>query len=188
MTAAAEGGWDFDEFLDEFRPPEQPVSVTTRGDLIGELHRLEGELAAAQDAAAGEGIDDPSGALDIASKIMDLRERVRASERTFTVRSIGEQAWSDLVADHPPTKDDRERRLPWHPATFWPAAIAASCIQPKLTVEQVGKMLTRLSSGQMSKLTGAVLAVNGGGDDIPKSDAGFVLRRGSKRSSNTASL
>ena len=184
---ASGGGWDVDDFIADYRPPQQPVSITTRGDLLGELARLEEQLKAAGDtSAASDDLSEGGEAVDVAERILDVRDQVRKSEREFLIRSVGEEAWSDLIAEHPPTKEDREQRMPWHPATFWPAAIAASCVQPALTVDQVGKLLTVLSSGQMRKLTDAVLYVNGGSDDIPKSAAGFVARRASKRSSTTA--
>lgn len=179
--------WSLDEFLADYRPLQRVVPITTRGDLIGQLEQLEDELEAAQEAEGDGGLGEPADVLTIARKIASVREQVRATERDFIVVSMGDRAWSDLIAKHPPDKDDPETRMfPWNPETFYAEAMALSIEQPSMTVDQVEKLLERLAPGQTKRLVNAVLAVNGGGGDLPKSEASSVLRQASKRKSGTA--
>ena len=173
--------WNVDDFLTEYRPPEQVVQITMRGDLLGRLSSLEDELIDAkqqEESPMSLSIDDSLDAYNIAQEIQRLREQVRQSMRAFRVVSMGDGPWSDLIAKHPPRDDDRG---PFHPDTFWPAATAASVVDPEMTEAQARKLLETLSSGQARKLLDAVTLANNGDDDLPKSVSGSVLRQHSKQ-------
>lgn len=192
--AESNGTWSVDEFLADYRPVTKAVRICARGDLLAELERLESELAAARERdQASDSLAEGGEAIAVAHKIAELQGEVRAHEREFVVQSIGDRAWSDLVAEHPPKKErnkskpDRSREMPWDPEAFIPAALAASCVTPKLSIAQANKLIDRLSGGQLRKLIDAVILVNGGSDDIPKSAAGFVLQRSSEPNSRIAS-
>lgn len=179
--------WSIDDFLADYRPLEKVVPITMRGDLIGRLTELEERLAAARDASDDGGLGDGSEAIAVAREIGDLREQVRDTSRPFRVVSIGDRAWSDIIAKHPPDKDSRKEGLPWNPETFYADALSASIAEPQMSPEQADKLLETLSAGQIRKLVGALLEVNGGGDDVPKSDASFVLRQASEPKQSTSS-
>ena len=177
--------WNVDDFLTEYRPPEQVVHITTRGDLFGRLASLEEELESAQqqDGASSSLTDEPT-ALRIAEEIQSVRAEVRDSMREFRVVAIGDSRWSDLVAKHPPGEDDRV----FNPDTFWPEAVSVAVTSPQISVAQATKLLEVLSSGQTRKLLDAVMLANQGDDDLPKSSSGSVLRQHSKTKRSTFAL
>lgn len=185
-----EGDWSIEEFLDGYEPPEETVPIPMAGKLIGQLTELEEELEAAQ-RQQSDSIDGGSDVLAIAQKIVDVQEQVKASERKFHLRAIDDWAWGELVDAHPPTDEYRAKQpgAQWNPETFAPAAIAATCVTPKMTPAQVERLLKTIAPRHVRRLFDATLVLNAGrGDDIPKSGAASVLRRASERSSTTAGL
>lgn len=181
--------WDINDFLSSYRPPEQIVSITVRGDLLGDLSRLEDELSRLREAQSdGNASLSDSDVIATAEKITALRHEVRASSREFRITSIGDRAWADLMVKHPPSDSDKEEGMPWNVETFYADALSQSLADPRLTVAEADKLLEVLSATQVRKLVGAMLNVNGGPDDeLPKSDAPFVLRQLSEDKQTTSS-
>ena len=66
-------------------------------------------------------------------------------------------------------------------------ALAAAIVEPPVDRSQIDKLLDALSPGQVRKLVGALIEVNGGGDDLPKSAAPSVLRQASVPKRRTSS-
>jgi hypothetical protein len=54
----------------------------------------------------------------------------------ITMTSISAHEYDDLMAEHPPTKAQKEEGSSYNPDTFAPALIAAVVSEPKLTIEQ----------------------------------------------------
>lgn len=164
------------------------MSVTVRGDLLGELSRLEDELARLREARDdGDTSLDDDDLIATAEKITDLRRQVRASSREFRIVSIGDRAWSDLMIKHPPRPEDKKEGLPWNIETFYQEALSQCIAEPKLTVADADKLMEVLSASQVRNLVGALLDVNGGAtDELPKSSAPFVLRQLSEQKPTTA--
>lgn len=139
-----------DEFLDEFQPRRIAVPICKRGDLIARHERLERELA-----SGGEGLASPK-----LAELRDLESEIAASSQMFEFVGVTRRAWSDLMAKHPPAKEDARRGLDFDPNTFPQAAIAATCTDPGITPEQSEKLLDVLPQGEWDKLWGAVLTCN----------------------------
>jgi hypothetical protein len=101
-----------------------------------ELMTIEGGLDAERAASTA----DARAAVDAAE------QAVRESAQLFVFRSPGRKAFEDLIAEHPPTDDDHddarkttgrpEALARWHSDTFTPALLAATCVDPKLTVDE----------------------------------------------------
>ena len=182
---AGDGAWSIDDFLSDFQAPAAVVHLTARGDLLARHSDLKVRWEAARDLETG-GIDD-FGASELETELRQVEQELRGSLRKFTIRAVGDQAWSDLIAAHPPTdKDKADNRFAWcHPDTFWPAAYTLSIVDPAVSVAAAEKMVAQIDAGQMSKLRNAILEVNGGGADIPKSVASSASRRDSKPNSPT---
>ena len=184
--------WSFDEFLSGFRPREKRVPITMRGDLLSRLDVLERELEDVERTTeANDSLDGPTGlrsAVEIAQEIIEVRDEVKASSRDFVVVAIGDRRWSDLIIAHKPTGEDKKVGMPWDPQSFYPAALAQCITQPAMSADQCDKLLDMLAAGQVLELVNAMLDVNGGGDDLPKSAALSVLRRFSEQKPTTSSL
>lgn len=170
-----------DELLAQAKPRRETVKLFLRGDLVAERDRLDAELRAeraGEDSLAGAS----SRVRDLAERVEALEEEMRRGEATFVVQAVGRKAWTDLLAKHPPTKEQRElfgRAIDNNPETFPAAAIVACLVEPTgVTGEQVARLEDTLSVGQWDELYLAVLRVNGGVDAPGESAAASaVLRR-----------
>lgn len=159
--------------------------VLLRQDLLDRHEALTAELTRAVEsdsaAKAGEGMDD-AGVLTapaIAQKIVDLEAEIDEAKRPFVFHKVGHRAWRDLLADHPPTKEQKAdyRGIDHNPETFPAAAIAASCASPKMTLEQVLQFEQVMSEAQWAVLWAKCLEANAGNSDTPKSTlAGAIAR------------
>ena len=82
----------------------------------------------------------------------------------------GDGSYAVLKAEHPPTDADNARvqetsgdpkaKALWHRATFGPALVAASLIDPEINPEQAVELATDLNEGEWNGLFAAALDVN----------------------------
>lgn len=63
-------------------------------------------------------------------------------ELTLALTALSAKAYDDLLAAHPPTKEQKAEGEGYNPDTFAPAVIAAVVTEPKLTVEQATEIWT----------------------------------------------
>jgi hypothetical protein len=173
---------NIDDVLARTRPARRSVDICLDGSLRGRLEDLQARWRAAVDYDREH--NEPDTAPAIAAQIAALRDEVDAATVTFTVEAIGAAPWRRLVAEHPPPTDDLEGWR-WNLETFPPAAVAASCIDPKMSEDQAAELAERLSDAQWGKLFGAVLSVNVA-DDIPLFAAGIDAPPTSEQNSTTA--
>lgn len=175
----------FADWLNESTPDRREVTVCFDRRLLSAFSALQERIAANQAASADEpqmlgGSDDPD-----EIELEQLRAEVAEKSHVLVFEGIGWQAWRDLLAAHPPKKDQHEifakavqlafmphslLNLGFHAETFVPAAIAASCVDPGITAEEAAEMLRNSPPGVIERIWTAVLGVNLAGDDDP-----FVL-------------
>lgn len=156
--------------------PETTVEVRLLldPDAAAQHQKLELELADALSNPTGSLADRGPG--DIADDIRNLMES--ASPTVFVFKTVGARQWSQLIAKHPPSKADRERYRDVAD-TFWPDAMAASCVEPEgATRDGFVKLWERLSDGQWERLRSACREANVGLFDISPSSAASVLLNG----------
>ena len=100
----------------------------------------------------------------------------------FTLRALKRSEYRALLDEHPPSREGAD----WDADTFPPALLAASAIDPVLTVEQATEMWTEWEAGEMGRLFLSCWQLNeqtaGVGFTVP----GSVKTRGSGQKSNTA--
>lgn len=102
-------------------------------------------------------------------------ERLRASTVEMTFQSLGRRAYDELVEAHPPTDAQKEEAreqakrdgqdpdtvyLPYDVEEFPIQLIAASCIEPQMTVPQVRELWDEWSTTDLTTLFMAALEVN----------------------------
>jgi hypothetical protein len=163
------------------------VRLLLRQDLLARHDELERELDA---AVQGDGLENrhPQ-APNVSQQLVDLEAEIDAAKVTFKFQSIGHRAWADLMAAHPPTKEQLKafNRIDHNPETFPLAAIAASCVEPAMTVDDVGRLERALNDTQFNLLLVRCVEANTGGIDTPKSAvASGIARLVNGRSANTA--
>jgi hypothetical protein len=175
---------DIDELLDEITPIERTVAVCLRGDLVAEMELLETELAQAR--TTDMLTNEPDRAPVIAQSIEDVQQQIVAATRTFRFRALPGRDWADLIAQYPPSKDQRTDGWDYDPATFPVYAVAACAVDPVMTPTKAQQLYGKISTGQWTKLWRAVMAANAGEDRLPKSVAATVSLPPSEPSSTTA--
>lgn len=176
--------WTLDDFAKAHKPARATARVCLRQDLWERHAALDAELAQAIRDDTSENRDPQAPA--VAKAIEELEAEIAASEQSFTFASIGKQAWTKLLALHLPSDEQREQGLDHDPATFPAAAVAASAVEPTMSVETAQAMDKALNIAQWNRLWSAVLTANLGGGESPKSAMATVVRQRLVPSSTTA--
>ncbi|MGW7359473.1 hypothetical protein ACWGI0_23275 [Streptomyces sp. NPDC054802] len=153
---------DIKDVLKKVRPRELTVPVCLAGDLAAEVERLEAKLSSLSEWRP-DSIADQNPGIEIAEKIASARREMQESEVEFTFRALGAEAWSDLVAMHPGKTDEEA----WDVDTLQPALVAASCVDPVMTREQLDELFEGLNLGQRQQLLDAAWQVNGEATSVP---------------------
>ncbi|MFE4697291.1 hypothetical protein ACFRIC_09375 [Streptomyces sp. NPDC056738] len=161
----------FEEILARAKPREKTVMVCLAGDLAGEAERLQDELSRVSEDWEPEDLTDVHPGRAIAEQLKTVLAQARASEEPFTFRYIGDRAYSDLVAAHP---SDSPQEM-FDSVTFPRALVAASCVQPKMTEEQVVELFEVINEGEIKKMFDAAWDVHNASDVIPFSVAASAL-------------
>ncbi|MGW1134555.1 hypothetical protein [Streptomyces griseoluteus] len=167
-------GQSIEAILKRAKPRERTVMVCLRGDLAGQVERLAEELAQVSEDWQPSDLAEAHPAREIADKLKKAREQARASETPFTLRYIGDRAYSDLLAAHP-SKDDGQL---FDPETFPRALAVASCVDPVMDAEQAKALFEVLNQGEIQKLVNAAWDVHTSSDLAPFSLAASALLAG----------
>lgn len=180
-----------DDVLAAAKPRTETIRLLFDSDLAARHEAASAALAVAQ----GDGTSEAR-LLAIADDVLAVEAEIRAAEVEVVVQSIGKHAWSELLADHPPTLEHRSmygRRLDHNPETFPYVAIAASVIEPEgMTDEKARALEEVVSVHEWDLLWGAVLKVNVGarspGESVAASALAKRLRPSSEQREHTAPL
>lgn len=168
----------FSEWLSEATPDRQEVTVCFDRRLLSSLAKARADL---DDIPKTDTLGDD--ALRAArDTVADLEAQVAAATHALVFEGIGWAAWRDLLAKHPPHKDQAETFLKavqlgfmphsivnvgYHAETFIPAAIAASCTEPGISTHEAQEMLRFSPPGVIERVWTAVLEVNLAGNSDP---------------------
>ncbi|MFE7954375.1 hypothetical protein [Streptomyces sp. NPDC057413] len=163
-----------EDILKQARPRERTVMVCIRGDLAGEADRLSEELSKVNQDWQPTDLTEEHPGRQIAAKLAELREQIKAAEVPFTLRYIGDRAYSDLLAAHPSDNDDQL----FNDATFPRALIAASCVDPVMSEDQVADLFEVINEGEIKKVFDAAWDVHHSADVVPFSLAASALLAG----------
>ena len=156
---------DIEALLKRAKPRETTVAVYLAGDLVADIERLERQLADAGGTQwQADSLASKNPAVVIADKIEAARKRLKASEEEFRFRALSDDQWSDLLAAHPPK--DPEKNL-FDPDTFPRALIAACCIDPVMSPEQVDRLFAVLNQAQRNEIFDGAYGVNTEGTAVP---------------------
>jgi hypothetical protein len=171
------------EWLAEATAERREVPVCFDRRLLGELARARAEL---EDLPREEGTNRKTDRHDeLEAEVAALEEQVKAKTRKLVFEGIGWGPWRRLLSDHPPQADQAEvfkkaveyRHLPHeltslavNSETFWPAAIARCCVDPRITPEEATRLFDEPPPGVIDRIVAAVMEVNTAGGRDP-----FVL-------------
>ena len=160
-----------DDIIKQATPRERTVQVCIRGDLAGEAERLAAEVAKVSEDWEPSDLAEEHPGRALAAQLKEVREQARAAEVPFTLRYIGDKAYSDLLAAHP-SSDANEL---FDSVAFPKALIAACCVDPVMTVDQATELFEKLNQGEIKKLFDAAWDVHNSSELIPFSLAASAL-------------
>lgn len=186
MTDAIAQVLDAAEIDERWQPTRTRTTICLDTNLVIEIERLEAQIKDLTENRDGSAAD-PVGPL--AEQVLEKRQQAKASEVEFVFKSIGGLAGRELVRDHPPTKEQKDKlgegeSLPWNPETYPPALLAASCESVRNgTVAWWTKKLDEWGDGQIARLWRSALAAQQGANDVPKAAHAFAATRSRSASS-----
>lgn len=141
-----------DPFANAKKKPER-VRLLLAGDMLDEHADLERQLADAADDARTL----------VAEQIVELEKRMVDAEIEFVFEPIGRGRWRKLIADHPPTDDEKAEGRIWNGDTFPIAAMLASMREPRVAPDEFQALYDDvLTEEQFSSLWLVCLTANGG--------------------------
>ncbi|MFI5769656.1 hypothetical protein ACIA74_14055 [Streptomyces sp. NPDC051658] len=162
---------DIKALLARAKPRERTVKIMLDGEAAGEIERLEAELLETAEDWQPTDLTEQHPGRVIAGQIAELREKARASEAAFRFRYIGDEAYSSLLAAHP-SKDPEEG---FDSVTFPRGLIAASCIEPVMSDDDVKDLFEVITQGQIKALFDAAWDVHNSSGLVPFSLAASAL-------------
>lgn len=177
----------FDDVLAGSSARNRSIKVCLRGDLLAEIERLTAELPHVQLADSTE--NRPAEAPALAKRIVELTEEAQAAKVEFVFEPLGRRAWRDLVAEHPPTDEQKAAGGDFDTETLPAVAMGKSCVSPKGATEAKFRKLAdgkAITDAQWNLLWATCWAANTGGEDgadIPLSGRAYALARGTETSS-----
>lgn len=156
---------DITDILKRAKQRETTVQIYLAGDVLAEIERLERKLSDSNaDTWKAASLASKNPAAKIAEQIAAARKRLQDSEVEFLFRAMPDQAWSDLLAAHPPQDADRQQ---FDVKTFPRALIAACCVDPVMAPEQVDELFGVINQAQRNALFNGAFEANTEGTDVP---------------------
>lgn len=141
------------------------VRLVLDGDLLDRQLQLNEQLAAAE--------DDSDAALAVAREIVELEAEIDEAGVEFVFRGMGRGRWRKLLAEHPPTDEQKTLGAEFDVDTFPFHAMAACLVEPALTVDDLQALeedaLDEVSFGQL--WAACLKACLGSGANHPSSAA-----------------
>lgn len=183
----------FEQWKSEYTAKKVDVAVCFDAELVDRLSKAESALAeyvaARGSGEAGEGkshsmLGDPQRE-QLQATVDELRNEADGKTHFLTFVAIGGRAWRELLAQHPPTREQSLKHgmsLDNNPETFPQAAMAASCVQPGLSLEQAEWLVDNLNVLEVQRLWTACLDANVVGVDLPKEISTVSRRAGGRKS------
>lgn len=168
-------GLSIREIIDRKKPPEESIPIVVDGDLAAEYTRLEVQL---RDAGPAQSLAD-DGAVEVLTARMEaLRARMLESRVFFHLRALREPDWSPYRAALPTKRDEQTEEEAAEEYHRWLCSmLAATCVEPVMTPDEVHDLFEVLSSGEWSSLAGSALALNTARQDVPFSEAASAIFR-----------
>ncbi len=147
------------------------VPIQLDGDVATRIAILKGEHAAALIYDRDHNEDDT--APKVQDKIDSLEEVSRDTEQVFIFKSIGAPAYDELLSqsENQPTEEQKKAGADFNSDHFPAALVAASCIDPEITLEQALTIFNdpEWNGAELQRLFFGALGVNTELADIPLS-------------------
>ena len=164
--------------------PETRVNFCLDGDLKAEHEAADAEYSAARArSVVDDRLNDP--AKDLAQKVIDLEDQMKASSVTFLVRGLPRGDWSGLKAAHAPRPDNATDKaygfnveslmLEALPKSIVSVENSAGEVLPFDPAKEWDALADDMTDSQYEDFVLAVLRVNAGRNDVPFSLSAFRM-------------
>lgn len=175
---------NLDDLIATAQPRTEKVRICVRGDLVA-AH------AAAVDALNRATSGDDSLAvspevIDAAAAVTAIEDEQEAHTVEMTVESVSRNRWANLLAQYPPTKEQRRLGHFADPDRFPIAMVAACVVELEGDVGRAEKLADVLSMAEWDKLERTALRLNATEVPHPKLPAATELVRANGHSSTTS--
>lgn len=175
-----------DDLIATAQPRTEKVRICARGDLVEAW--AEAATAAASAASEDQSLEGGPATIEATERVVAIEEEMDRASVEFTVSTVPREVWADLLAEHPPSKEQRRAGHDHDPKTFPVAALAACTAEPPVSLDQAQKLAKVLHAGEWNKLWVAILGLNVAAMPSPKLRAATDLLRANGRSSTTPPL
>lgn len=161
---------ELDDILGAYRVPRVSVTITLRGDLNEEITRLAEQYKSLP--VNPEALNAEAVATELQDQMTALADEMWASRREFVFEGLSGGTLDRLRAACPPVPSEAKKGATVDGAMFERALIAASSVEPKMTEQDVQRLIDTLTPGDMDLIRQTVKALMEGDNTPPK----FVTR------------
>lgn len=161
------------DHLKRKRPRTRTVDIILDDELAQEVADLAREVRIDRDYLGqleGRGATDPVRKLELDEKqqrLADLQRQLREETATMRFEGIGRERFEEIQDEHQPTDEQKAEAAAkddpppeWNPDTFPQAVVQASCVEPKMTEEQVAHLWKTWNEGELTAIWLTAYAVN----------------------------
>jgi hypothetical protein len=167
-----------EDVLGKIKVPVRAVQICLRGDLQAEHDELTARLEVLR-RESRTSLGDGAEQRDLAQRIHDLEDEMRAAEVTFKFRGLGKNTIKRLQERFPAAEGSN---MVWDVEGGAHALLAASAVEPTMTEDQATELLEQVSQGHADRMVGAAWLASTGSTQIPFSARASELIAGSAAS------
>lgn len=159
-----------EDILAAARPREAEVGLCLAGDLAADAERITAEIRRLGDDYAPSSLADVDPRSALRAELDKVHAAMREAEVAFRFKALAREDYSNLLAAHPPVKEGGL----FNAETFPPALIAASSIEPVMTLEQAEHLYSVINQHSRDLLWSAAWRANTGAINVPFSRAALL--------------
>jgi hypothetical protein len=160
-----------EDVLGKIKVPVRAVQICLRGDLQAEHDELTARLDVLQRESRNS-LSQGREQREVAERIRELEEEMRAAEVTFKFRGLGKNALKQLKGRFPAPEGSN---LIWDVDAGAPALLSESAVEPKMTEDQATELLEQVSEGHADRMVGAAWLASTGSTQVPFSARASAL-------------
>lgn len=162
---------NIDDLIGRVKVPVRSVTICLDGDLQAEHDELTEQLDLVRRGNPAT-MGGTAEGKEIADRIGELEEQMRASEQPFKFKGLNKNALNVLYKRFPA----KDKNMVWDPESGAAALLAASAVEPEMDEKQADRLLEAISQGQADKLVGCAWLAATGSAATPLSGRASELR------------